>query len=81
MGRGYVDAQNASAWHKVWPGQGNSLFVPMPGKATSEQLAALQRSGVTAGLRRWSAESQGQRACSAPLKGSPARWRLAANSG
>jgi hypothetical protein len=38
--RGYVDAQNASAWHKFWRELGNSLFVPMPGKATPEQLLA-----------------------------------------
>jgi hypothetical protein len=48
--RGYVDAQNASAWHKVWRELGNSLFIPMPGKATPEQLLALQRRGETAGL-------------------------------
>jgi hypothetical protein len=48
--RGYVDAQNASAWHKLWFGQGDSLFVPLPGKATPEQLLALQRHGETAGL-------------------------------
>lgn len=48
--RGYVDAQNASAWHKVWSGQGNSLFVPLPGKATPEQLLALQRRGEMVGL-------------------------------
>src|SRR6266700_5017657 len=48
--RGYVDAQNASAWHKLWPGQGNSLFVPMQRKTTPEQLLALQRRGETAGL-------------------------------
>jgi len=47
---GYVDAQNASAWHKLWPGQGNSLFVPMQRKTTPEQLLALQRRGETAGL-------------------------------
>ena len=48
--RGYVDAQNASAWHKLWFRQGNSLFVPMPGKASLEQLLALQWRGETAGL-------------------------------
>ena len=47
--RGYVDAQNASAWHKVWR-EGNSLFMPMPGKATPEQLLALKRRGETVGL-------------------------------
>lgn len=48
--RGYVDAQNASAWHKLWFGPGNSLFAPMPGKATPEQLLVLQRRGEAAGL-------------------------------
>ncbi|MFH1343590.1 MAG: hypothetical protein ABIL01_20655 [Pseudomonadota bacterium] len=48
--RGYVDAQNASAWHKLWREPGNSLFVPMPRKATPEQLLALKRRGESAGL-------------------------------
>jgi hypothetical protein len=48
--RGLVDAQEASAWHKLWFGQGNSLFVPMPGKATPAQLLALERRGAMAGL-------------------------------
>ena len=56
--RGYVDAQNASAWHKVWR-EGNSLFVPMPGKATPEQLLALQRSGEAVGLPNVADSGQG----------------------
>jgi hypothetical protein len=45
-----TESAERSAWHKLWFGQGNSLFVPMPGKATPEQLLALQRRGETAGL-------------------------------
>jgi hypothetical protein len=45
--RGYIDAQNASAWHVPWrgaaPGDSNSLFIPMRGKATPEQLTELQK--------------------------------------
>ena len=54
--RGYVDAQNASAWHAVWRGgpaeQANSLFIPLSRKATKEELAALKAVGEAHGLSR-----------------------------
>ncbi len=52
--RGYIDAQNASAWHKPWaggaPGESNSLFMPMDRKATAEELLALQKETGAHGL-------------------------------
>jgi hypothetical protein len=52
--RGYVDAQNASAWHKPWvggqPGLSNSAFIPMDRKATIDELLAAQEAGRAHGL-------------------------------
>jgi hypothetical protein len=52
--RGYVDAQNASAWHVPWrggtPGDSHSLFIPMRGKATPEQLTELRKVTTAHGL-------------------------------
>jgi hypothetical protein len=43
--RGYVDAQNAAAWHKPWtggePGGSNSYFLPMNRMATRDELRRL----------------------------------------
>jgi hypothetical protein len=52
--RGYIDAQNASAWHKNWTGgplnQSNSLFFPRAGKVTPAELAAIQAKASQYGL-------------------------------
>lgn len=52
--RGYIDAQQAAAWHKHWlngaPGESNSLFIPREGKATPEQLMELQKLTAPHGL-------------------------------
>jgi hypothetical protein len=52
--RGYFDAQNASAWHALVkggaPGDSNSLFIPMRGKATPQQLIELEKVTTPHGL-------------------------------
>jgi hypothetical protein len=52
--RGYVDAQNASAYHKNWTGgpqnQMNSLYFPREGKASPAELEALQSKATPYGL-------------------------------
>jgi hypothetical protein len=52
--RGYVDAQNASAYHKNWTGgpisEMNSLFIPREGKAPMGELASLQGKAEPYGL-------------------------------
>jgi hypothetical protein len=52
--RGYVDAQNASAWHKNWMGgplkESNSLFFPRPGPVSPAELAQIQARAGKYGL-------------------------------
>ena len=52
--RGYLDAQNASAWHKVWRGgpakESTSLFFPRPGPATPQEMLALQAAAGKHGM-------------------------------
>jgi hypothetical protein len=54
--RGYIDAQNASAWHKHWFGgptrESNSLFFPRPGAgpASPAEMSQLQALGQKYGL-------------------------------
>jgi len=52
--RGYVDAQNASAWHKHWRGgplkESGSLFFPREGPASVAEMKALQEKASQYGL-------------------------------
>ena len=52
--RGYVDAQNASAYHKNWTGgpqkEMNSLFFPRGGPADVNEMSALQAKASQHGL-------------------------------
>jgi hypothetical protein len=52
--RAYVDAQNAGAWHKLWFGgpakESNSLFFPREGKASLNDLFAIEAAGAKHGL-------------------------------
>jgi hypothetical protein len=52
--RGYVDAQNAAAWHKPWAGGPNkqmtSLFFPREGPASTGELLAMRKAGEPHGL-------------------------------
>jgi hypothetical protein len=52
--RGYVDAQNASAYHKNWTGgpqnQMNSLYFPRSGPADPAEMLALQNRAKTHGM-------------------------------
>ena len=52
--RGYIDAQNAAAWHKPWvggpAGQSGSLFFPREGKASPLEMMALQAKTAPHGL-------------------------------
>ena len=52
--RGYLDAQNASAWHKNWVGgpanQSNSLFFPRSGPVPPAELAQIEAVGGKYGL-------------------------------
>jgi hypothetical protein len=52
--RGYIDAQNASAWHKNWAGgpvgESNSMFFPREGAVSPDELARIQASAGKYGL-------------------------------
>jgi hypothetical protein len=52
--RGYIDAQNASTWSKVWTGgpnnQSNSLFFARNGPASQTDLLAMRQLGAQHGL-------------------------------
>lgn len=52
--RGYVDAQNAAAWHKPWLGgatsESGSRFFPREGKATPLELMAMKAKMAQHGL-------------------------------
>ena len=50
--RGYIDAQNAAAWHQPWRGgpANNSFFIPLPRKLTTAEVLELQKEMAPYGL-------------------------------